>query len=98
MNLGPISEKGMGFFCSIWMMSVGGSLERREILNRTFSTDSPGVGTAFEWQILEDLRETMQKIYKENLKVIVERVCILFCYILFPDRKHQSGQAKFSLR
>ena len=79
-------------------MSIGGSLERRQKLNRTFSTDGPWVGTAFEYQILEDLKETMQKTYKENLKVIVERVCILFCYILSPDRKHQSGLAKFSLR
>jgi len=46
-------------------------------------------------QISNDLKETMLKICKGNLNVIIEWVWILFCYILFPDRKYRSGLAEF---
>ena len=46
-------------------------------------------------QILNDLKETMLKICKENLNLIIEWIWILFCYLLFPDRKYRSGSAEF---
>ena len=35
----------------------------------------------------------MLKICKENLKVIIEGVRVLSCYMLFPDRKYLPGLA-----
>ena len=56
-----------------------------------------GMGWFFICQILNDLREAMLKMGKENLEVTIEWVWILFCYILFPDRKCRSDLAEFHL-
>ena len=59
--------------------------------HRVFVTTKELECLLFDCQISKNLKETMLEICKKNLKVIFDWGWILFCYMLFLERKYWLG-------